>query len=204
MKPVPSQKWIQTMSRVTTIPIFHSSLGRPWGTLILKHQNRGTTPPFPQVAAANYQRIHPLGWQWGVGKARTTSRHDLASSGSGFSIQMVEPVQAEPWFMVISKEPCARVTPVTCFGEGSDSISLLGSYDLIIQESTKSGMLVYISTTHWLQFRISYKHGNEQSLNFLECFHQVDWKLEITDISEEHCACKSMVQQSKALCSPKC
>lgn len=84
---------------------------------------------------------------------------------------MVEPLQAEPWNMVISKEPCARVTPVTWFGGGSDATSLLGSYDLIIHDSTKSSMLVYISTTNWLQFRVSYKHDNEQSLNFLECFH---------------------------------
>ena len=38
------------MSRVTTIPISHSSLGRPWGTLILKCQNRGAT-------------AHSLKWQ---------------------------------------------------------------------------------------------------------------------------------------------
>jgi len=63
--------------------------------------------------------------------------------------------------------------------------------------------LFYISTTHWLQFRVSYKYGTEQSLNFLDCFHHVDWEL-INNISEECCACKSMDQQSKALCSPKC
>jgi hypothetical protein len=61
---------------------------------------------------------------------------------------MVEPLQAEPWCMVISKEPCAIVTPVTRFGEGSDATSLLESYDPIIRDSTKSGKLVYISTTH--------------------------------------------------------
>lgn len=43
MESVPSQNGVQAMSRVTTIPIFHSSFGRPWGTLILKCQNRGGT-----------------------------------------------------------------------------------------------------------------------------------------------------------------
>ena len=42
-KSVPFQRGVQAMSRVTTIPIFHSSLGTPWGTLILKCQNRGAT-----------------------------------------------------------------------------------------------------------------------------------------------------------------
>jgi hypothetical protein len=71
---------------------------------------------------------------------KTTS--DLVSQGSESSIQMVEPLQAELQFMVVSNEPHARVISVTGFGRGSDAMSLQWPYDLIIHDSTQCSILV--------------------------------------------------------------